>query len=635
VFNIINCFSCSFQLPLVVDLEDCSRILDLWIINGPKGELRLEAVKRIRNFLNNPGQSTLNLCGLKLTELPPELFKIPDLVNRLKDLDLSYNQLTQLPDTFGNLSQLTTLNLVRNELTQLPDTFGNLRQLTKLNLRMTELTQLPSTFGNLSQLADLKLDYNDTLTQLPDTFGRLTALTDLSLNDSNLAHLPDTFGNLRQLTTLNLSSTKLAQLPDTFGNLSQLTTLFLSSSQLAQLPDTFGNLTGLQLLSLGHNLQLTQLPSTLGNLSRLQLLELNDNPQLTIPSEILRLPQTCRISLRGTPISPAIRKFLQQLASTKGYQGPRIDFSGSYTNTKPSRYKYIITSALPLEKSFEKLEKHIKSKKKKNIFWDQTYTMLQKKCSRDAQFKLNLESWLSRLFDLADDICEGESSEQPANKIVDYLILASNDESFFREFKAIIESSVKICDNQPALSIDRATLSLLHIGIQYAVATFDKSDVKGFANLLKDVLAIQILERVGGAKAETLPFANKIEVRLGYPIRLKKRLIQLREKLELPIDANRMLFFSCSCLTQEDLDAVAAEVENVFTDEKQLHASLISFPEWIKVLKTELPEECKAIDAEVDKFCVLGEYEKADEMRKQLYIALSQKLLPSCSLIKL
>jgi Leucine-rich repeat (LRR) protein len=41
-------------------------------------------------------------------------------------LDLQQNQLTALPDAFGQLTGLEALNLYGNELTALPSTFGQL-----------------------------------------------------------------------------------------------------------------------------------------------------------------------------------------------------------------------------------------------------------------------------------------------------------------------------------------------------------------------------------------------------------------------------------------------------------------------------------------------------------------------------
>ena len=55
------------------------------------------------------------------------------------ELDLSDNQLTQLPNNFGELAQLQKLDLYRNQLTSLPLSFAELGQLRWLDLRGNKL----------------------------------------------------------------------------------------------------------------------------------------------------------------------------------------------------------------------------------------------------------------------------------------------------------------------------------------------------------------------------------------------------------------------------------------------------------------------------------------------------------------
>ena len=78
----------------------------------------------------------------------------------IKKLDLSSNQLTQLPSEIGHLTRLTYLTLSSNRLTQLPSEIGQLTQLTKLYSGNNQLTQLPTEIGNLTQLTTLALHNN-------------------------------------------------------------------------------------------------------------------------------------------------------------------------------------------------------------------------------------------------------------------------------------------------------------------------------------------------------------------------------------------------------------------------------------------------------------------------------------------
>ncbi len=144
----------------------------------------------------------------------------------IKDLNLSYNQLTELPNEIGNLAQLNCLVLSSNKLTQLPREIGQLTRLTHLYLSYNQLTQLPKEIGNLTQLTHLYL-HNNQLTELPREIGNLTQLTHLYLHNNQLTQLPKEIGNLTQLTELDLYNNQLTQLPTEIGNLTQLTTLVL------------------------------------------------------------------------------------------------------------------------------------------------------------------------------------------------------------------------------------------------------------------------------------------------------------------------------------------------------------------------------------------------------------------------
>jgi len=170
----------------------------------------------------------------------------------IKHLNLSYNNLTQLPVEIGQLTQLTTLNLSLNKLTHLPVEIGRLTQLTELILYGNKLTQVPVEIGQLTQLTELYLSHNN-LTQLPVEIGQLTQLTLLLLSTNNLTKLPVEIGHLTQLTILYLYDNNITKLPVEIGNLSRLTKLYLQNNKLTQLPVEIGQLTQLTKISLYNN----------------------------------------------------------------------------------------------------------------------------------------------------------------------------------------------------------------------------------------------------------------------------------------------------------------------------------------------------------------------------------------------
>ncbi|MHA2346780.1 MAG: leucine-rich repeat domain-containing protein [Candidatus Hodarchaeales archaeon] len=116
---------------------------------------------------------------------------------------------------------LTELGPFLSGLTSLPESIGQLTQLTSLDLRDNQLSSLPVSIGQLTQLRHLDLRDNQ-LTSLPVSIGQLTQLRHLDLRDNQLTSLPESIGQLMQLVSLNLRENQLTNLPDSIGQLSKL-----------------------------------------------------------------------------------------------------------------------------------------------------------------------------------------------------------------------------------------------------------------------------------------------------------------------------------------------------------------------------------------------------------------------------
>jgi Leucine-rich repeat (LRR) protein len=167
------------------------------------------------------------------------LTTLPESFGNLKvggDLLLRHNKLTSLPESFGNLKIGGYLSLSYNKLTSLPDSFGNLKIGSDLYLHNNKLTSLPESFGNLKIGGVLWL-YGNELTSLPESFGNLKIGGDLWLNYNNLTSLPESFGNLKIGGNLTLEHNNLTSLPESFGNLKIGGGLFLNSNKLTSLPE--------------------------------------------------------------------------------------------------------------------------------------------------------------------------------------------------------------------------------------------------------------------------------------------------------------------------------------------------------------------------------------------------------------
>jgi internalin A len=81
-------------------------------------------------------------------------------------LDLSWEQITELPEEIGQLTNLTSLNLGDNQLTLLPESIVQLTNLTSLDLRSNQLKTLPLSLIELNRLKRLDIRDNN-LGELP------------------------------------------------------------------------------------------------------------------------------------------------------------------------------------------------------------------------------------------------------------------------------------------------------------------------------------------------------------------------------------------------------------------------------------------------------------------------------------
>ena len=253
-------------------------------------------ITRLRNL------KSLDLAENKLREFPGVLGNLPNLVvlrlwlSSLKSvpgwlsqiqelsLNLSKNQLTNLPESISKLSNLKHLYLSENQLTNLPESISKLSNLSSLELNENQLMNLPESISKLSNLDYLNLSENQ-LNNLPESISKLSNLTCLFLNENQLTNLPESISKLSNLDYLNLSFNQLTNLPESISKLSKLTELYLSFNQLTNLPESISKLSKLTELYLSFN-QLTSLPESITKFSSLTKLDLNKNPLVNTPIEV-------------------------------------------------------------------------------------------------------------------------------------------------------------------------------------------------------------------------------------------------------------------------------------------------------------------------------------------------------------
>ncbi|GMF88825.1 unnamed protein product [Phytophthora fragariaefolia] len=229
----------------------------------------------------------LRITGHNLLELPETL---PSAIPSLETLSLIADGLERLPENIGALTRLTELDLTKNQLRELPASLTRLEGLTALNLSCNFLEKLPEDFGNFVKLEKLWLERN-ALTQLPLSIGGCQSARCANFSANKLTDLPETIGELTALTILTVNLNELQELPDAVVRLPNLKVLHASRNQLLKLPRSIGDMQALRELRLDWN-SIQELPFSFRALTDLQVICMEQNP--------LRLP-TSDIVARGVP----------------------------------------------------------------------------------------------------------------------------------------------------------------------------------------------------------------------------------------------------------------------------------------------------------------------------------------------
>ncbi|WP_346291542.1 leucine-rich repeat domain-containing protein [Sphaerothrix gracilis] len=253
------------------------------------------------------GWKRLDLSGQELTELPPEIGRLTQLETLIlgkrkrRWSEFVGNQLKTLPAEIGKLTRLKTLLVEGNQLEALPAEIRQLGQLRILMLSENQLSTLPTEIEQLANLRVLICDENK-FTAIPGEVAQLRQLKTLRFYDNSLENVFAQIGQLPALRSLDLGSNQLSSLPPEIGQLPALRSLDLGSNQLSSLPPEIGQLPALRSLDLRFN-QLSSLPPEIGQLPALRSLDLRFNQLSSLPPEIGQLPALRSLDLRFNQLS--------------------------------------------------------------------------------------------------------------------------------------------------------------------------------------------------------------------------------------------------------------------------------------------------------------------------------------------
>ncbi len=152
--------------------------------------------------------TSLDLSGLKLTEIPREVFTL----KQLKQLTLKHNQLPEIPKEIIYLPNLIYLDISHNQIKGLPFQMKDLATLKYLNLSHNYIKELPYEVQELTQLEHLDFSYNQLIT-IPSEVEALENLHHLDLSHNTLISLPSVVAQLPKLQHLFVYPNRIQNIP--------------------------------------------------------------------------------------------------------------------------------------------------------------------------------------------------------------------------------------------------------------------------------------------------------------------------------------------------------------------------------------------------------------------------------------
>lgn len=218
--------------------------------------------------------SLLNLSGNDLSEVPMEI----GCLRGLKEFYLQKNNIKTLPTALGLLTNLQILTVSCNKIGSLPDIWFSLSSLQHLDVSYNEISNVPDSVRHLRNLHTLLLQHN-RFKSIPEKICHLKELQKLDISDNSLESIPNSLGCLLRLEDFEASSCNLNTFPMSLCHCPSLRTINLSNNRLKLIPVEVGRVGNLRELNVSNNC-LKYLPSTL-HISQLHVCDISENPFLT------------------------------------------------------------------------------------------------------------------------------------------------------------------------------------------------------------------------------------------------------------------------------------------------------------------------------------------------------------------
>ncbi len=254
----------------------------------------------------------LNVSANKIKTINDDTYhtKMP----KLQVLDVSDNELCDLPASLSQLPSLQRLLASNNKFVKLPHSFIHFSHINELQLnggkdKLVDLhTDCFNAYQSHQHLHTLVIS-NQALKSMPASISHLSALHMIDLSLNKIKNVSSCFKELRHLVYINLSGNELCEIQGAIvENKPKLRELYLAkNTNLARLPLKLSKVDTLEKLDLsGCSLVVGAFQRAFGTLKRLTHLWIGENKLSKIPDALKNLTKLVTLSLKGNNIKEMI-----------------------------------------------------------------------------------------------------------------------------------------------------------------------------------------------------------------------------------------------------------------------------------------------------------------------------------------
>ncbi|MEP0262828.1 leucine-rich repeat domain-containing protein [Dokdonia sp.] len=263
----------------------------------------------------------LSSCGT-YTTFYGETVQDTTVDEHTRRLDLSYQNLTELPLAYDTLHSLRMLDLSGNVDLDISHVLASItypEEIDVLILDSLNLKEIPPELKRYTHLKQLSLGYNPRL-DIEKTIASLegTSLEFLNLRGNEIIEIPQNIETLQTLKDLNLSYNHIHDEASYqyLGALPKLFSLWIDHNELTVLPTTIGGLSQLRYFYIDHN-KLTTLPSEISGMERVWTIHAGHNRFTELPIELMGVPKLILVHMNNNRIASISRNYGEKKYSMK------------------------------------------------------------------------------------------------------------------------------------------------------------------------------------------------------------------------------------------------------------------------------------------------------------------------------